>query len=191
MSEFYYIIGNAYASKSTMLKLLAEKYDGILCEENYHNKMLDSLDKKEFPNLCYTRDLIVGYTDAFIKIALCQKGNSGYGAPLDISEYLTVSFEGILTPVTDNGDYYSIVVPKLSNNVEILSDNGVEITMPVIHCTVLTGEALEAKSEYYSNYEIIVTVELRNSQGNAYAPSIASNYVIYTNAKILPTYIDR
>lgn len=58
MSEFYYIIGNAYAGKSTMLKLLAEKYDGILCEENYHNKMLDSLDKKEFPNLCYTRDLI-------------------------------------------------------------------------------------------------------------------------------------
>ena len=58
MSEFYYIIGNAYAGKSTMLRLLAEKYDGILCEENYHNKMLDSLDKKEFPNLCYTRDLV-------------------------------------------------------------------------------------------------------------------------------------
>lgn len=58
MSEFYYIIGNAYAGKSTMIKLLAEKYDGILCEENYHNKMLDSLDKKEFPNLCYTRDLV-------------------------------------------------------------------------------------------------------------------------------------
>ncbi len=132
------------------------------------------------------RDLIVGYTDAFIKIELCQKGNSGYGAPLDISEYLTVSFDGILTPVTDNGNYYSIVVSSAN-----LSDNGVEITMPVIHCTVLTGEALEAKSEYYSNYEINVTVELRNSLGNAYAPSIASNYVIYTNAKILPTYIDR
>lgn len=32
----YFIIGNAYAGKSTMIKLLAEKYQGILCRENYH-----------------------------------------------------------------------------------------------------------------------------------------------------------
>ena len=53
----YFIIGTAYAGKSTMVKLLAEKYDGILCEENYHNRMLDELDKEEFPCLTYTRDL--------------------------------------------------------------------------------------------------------------------------------------
>ena len=43
----YFINGTAYAGKSTMVKLLAEKYDGIACEENY----------QEFPNLTYTRDL--------------------------------------------------------------------------------------------------------------------------------------
>lgn len=58
MSEIYYIIGNAYAGKSTMIKMLSEKYDGIWCEENYHNKLLETLDKNEFPNLCYTRDLV-------------------------------------------------------------------------------------------------------------------------------------
>ena len=31
----YSITGTAYADKSTMVKLLAEKYDGVLCEENY------------------------------------------------------------------------------------------------------------------------------------------------------------
>jgi len=36
---------------------LAEKYDGILCEENYHNALLDNLDSKDFPGLTYTRDL--------------------------------------------------------------------------------------------------------------------------------------
>ena len=53
----YFITGTAYAGKSTMIKLLAEKYDGILCEENYHDRLLDELDKEEFPCLNYTRNL--------------------------------------------------------------------------------------------------------------------------------------
>ena len=53
----YFINGTAYAGKSTMVKLLAEKYDGILCEENYHDKLLPQLSKEEFPGLTYTRDL--------------------------------------------------------------------------------------------------------------------------------------
>lgn len=57
-NNIYYIIGNACAGKSTILKMLSDKYQGILCEENYHNKLLDELDKNEFPNLCYTRDLV-------------------------------------------------------------------------------------------------------------------------------------
>ena len=58
MNDIYYIIGTAYAGKSTMVKLLAEKYNGIACEENYHDRMVDGrLDKTKFPCLCYTRDL--------------------------------------------------------------------------------------------------------------------------------------
>ena len=53
----YFITGTAYAGKSTMVKLLAEKYDGILCEENYHDQCLQELDNTEFPFLTYTRDL--------------------------------------------------------------------------------------------------------------------------------------
>ena len=53
----YFINGTAYAGKSTMVKLLAEKYDGIACEENYQDRLLERLDAQEFPNLTYTRDL--------------------------------------------------------------------------------------------------------------------------------------
>lgn len=53
----YFINGNAYAGKSTMVKMLASKYDGILCEENYHDSLRYTLDKNEFPALTYTRDL--------------------------------------------------------------------------------------------------------------------------------------
>lgn len=57
LDNCYFINGTAYAGKSTMVKLLAEKYDGIACEENYHSSMIDELDKNEFPYLTYTRDL--------------------------------------------------------------------------------------------------------------------------------------
>ena len=40
-----------------MVKLLAEKYGGVLCEENYHDQLLPELDKTEFPCLTYTCDL--------------------------------------------------------------------------------------------------------------------------------------
>ena len=53
----YFINGTAYAGKSTMVKLLAEKYNGIFCGENYHDVMLSGLDKNAFPCLTYTRDL--------------------------------------------------------------------------------------------------------------------------------------
>ena len=54
MDDIYYIIGTAYAGKSTMVKLLAEKYDGIACEEKYHDRLVDErLDKDAFPCLCY------------------------------------------------------------------------------------------------------------------------------------------
>ena len=53
----YFINGTAYAGKSTMLKMLSEKYNGYLCEENYHNLMLQEINSCEFPALTYTRDL--------------------------------------------------------------------------------------------------------------------------------------
>lgn len=55
--NIYYFNGSAYAGKSTMVKRLAQKYDGIACEENYHDELLDTLDKEEYPCLTYTRDL--------------------------------------------------------------------------------------------------------------------------------------
>lgn len=53
----YFIIGTSYAGKSTMVKELAKKHDGIACEENYHDNYSGELDKEEFPGLTYTRDL--------------------------------------------------------------------------------------------------------------------------------------
>ena len=51
--NIYFLNGTAYAGKSTMVKLLAEKYDGICCGENYHMELLSAADPVHQPNLCY------------------------------------------------------------------------------------------------------------------------------------------
>ena len=56
-SNVYFVNGTAYAGKSTLVKNLARKYNGVACEENYHNAFLSGLDSREFPGLTYTRDL--------------------------------------------------------------------------------------------------------------------------------------
>ena len=57
LSNVYFIIGTSYAGKSTTVKNLAKRHNGIVLEENYHDAKLPELDAREFPNLCYTRDL--------------------------------------------------------------------------------------------------------------------------------------
>lgn len=53
----FFINGMAYAGKSTMIRNLSKKYNGIACEENYQDVLLDELDRDLFPCLTYTRDL--------------------------------------------------------------------------------------------------------------------------------------
>lgn len=49
----YFVNGTAYAGKSTMVRLLAEKYDGICCGENYHDALMDLIDSSHQPALSY------------------------------------------------------------------------------------------------------------------------------------------
>ncbi len=56
-NNVFFINGTAYAGKSTIVKMLAEKHNGIACEENYHDSLSAELNKEDFPCLTYTRDL--------------------------------------------------------------------------------------------------------------------------------------
>ncbi len=49
----YFINGTAYAGKSTMVRLLAEKHGGICCGENYHMDLLCYAEPEHQPDLCY------------------------------------------------------------------------------------------------------------------------------------------
>lgn len=54
LRNVYFINGTAYAGKSTMVKLLAERYGLIPCGENYHAQVSDIVaDPEHQPNICY------------------------------------------------------------------------------------------------------------------------------------------
>lgn len=58
LKDVYFITGTAYAGKSTMVKMLAEKYDMIFCGENYHDVLpADILNPDKQPNLCYFKTM--------------------------------------------------------------------------------------------------------------------------------------
>ena len=57
LRNVYFVIGSSYAGKSTIVKNLAKKHNGLALEENYHDEKLPELDSQVFPNLTYTRDL--------------------------------------------------------------------------------------------------------------------------------------
>lgn len=54
LRNVYFIVGTAYAGKSTMVKMLAEKYNMICCGENYHMSISKEVAVPSIqPNLCY------------------------------------------------------------------------------------------------------------------------------------------
>ena len=58
LRNVYFITGTAYAGKSTMVKMLSEKYDMVFCGENYFTAVTDTVaDPAIQPDLCYIRNL--------------------------------------------------------------------------------------------------------------------------------------
>lgn len=56
LRHVYFINGHSCAGKSTMVRMLAERYDMIHCGENYHDAFpREKLDRWQQPGLCYFR----------------------------------------------------------------------------------------------------------------------------------------
>ena len=58
LKNVYFITGTAYAGKSTAVKMLAERYGMVMCGENYHMAVSESVATPEtHPDLCYNKML--------------------------------------------------------------------------------------------------------------------------------------
>ena len=58
LKNVYFITGTAYSGKSTMAKMLAERYDMIFCGENYHMDVSNVVATNDtHPDICYNKNL--------------------------------------------------------------------------------------------------------------------------------------
>ena len=58
LKNVYFIIGTAYAGKSTTVKMLAERYNMVFCGENYHSKVSDAVATPDAqPDICFLKTL--------------------------------------------------------------------------------------------------------------------------------------
>ncbi len=58
LKNVYFITGTAYAGKSTAAKMLAARYDMILCGENYHSAVSDIVATPDAqPDICFLNHL--------------------------------------------------------------------------------------------------------------------------------------
>ncbi len=54
LQNVYFINGHSYAGKSTMVKMLSERFDMVFCGENYHDVFpREKLSRWKQPALCY------------------------------------------------------------------------------------------------------------------------------------------
>ncbi len=128
----YFINGTAYAGKSTMIKLLAEKHDGIMCGENYSEKLFDTIDKEHQPNLCYFQTMS-GWQEFLSrspkKYDAWIQGCSREGTDLELVELIRLSQTGkkifvdtnipleLLSEISDY-DHVAIMLNPRSMSVE-------------------------------------------------------------------------
>lgn len=97
LENVYFLNGTAYAGKSTMVRLLAQKHNGIACGENYHMELMGLADPAHQPNLCYMDTMhswqeFIGRTpeqyDAWIT------GCSQEAAQLELIQLIRLSAQG-------------------------------------------------------------------------------------------------
>ena len=54
LQNVYFINGHSYAGKSTMVKMLSDRFDMVFCGENYHDAFpTERLSRWKQPGLCY------------------------------------------------------------------------------------------------------------------------------------------
>lgn len=114
---------------------------------------------------------------------------------------------------TDDGDYQNATVPfqaaigatvvgsdgrtqdfpaQKAQSADFTLSNGIDNSIPIqipVTLSIGTGNALESAGGYYANYRVVLTAQLLNRSGTPIPNSQASDYIVYTNAKIVTELI--
>ena len=136
LRNVYFITGTAYAGKSTMVKMLAERYGMVFCGENYHIAVSDMVATPELqPDLCYRRGLtdwkeFVTRPPEEYERWIYQSGREGAG--FEVAELISLAKDrkviadtsipiGLLKEISDY-DHVAVMLSPQSLSVERFFD---------------------------------------------------------------------
>lgn len=140
------------------------------------------------------------------KLTLWQRSNSECNNAdytqinADWSSYLNDGLNGLTTKVNyvskGSSEVNNVIGTGDINNgtytFVIDLNNGLNKDIPIqipIDLDILTGNSFEAKNYKYANYKVKMDVELLDSNDAVINGTIASDYIVYTNAKINTNYL--
>ena len=155
-----------YDYKNIRDEVIAGGYDRLYCELRLYTRNDD-----------YTSPLMILPSDPGSYFSML--GLNGDAMP----EGFVISAE---TGYLSDGVVYKFVLDKSKVSIEGTD----QLRIPILF-TVLTGSAFEARGFTYSNFKVELKVYLyRSSDGEILEQSRAKDYFIYTNAKVLPDFLD-
>lgn len=117
---------------------------------------------------------------------LCKNNSGEYVAAL-----APVAVKIGATVVGANGAASSFT-PVSGTNVSFDLSNGIDGSIPIqipVELIVTTGAGLESGGNTYANYRVLLEAKLLDSNGAIITGSAASDYIVYTNAKIITSLI--
>ena len=137
-------------------------------------------------------DLISKASQIKVTLSLYKKGNNGSYGGLDnektIGDYLENS---TITKPTFSADSAENRTDKFESTFVWNSASykpGQVIQIPIDY-SILTGSEFETQDLTYANYKVTLTVSLLDANDKELEGSKASDYIIYTNAKVLTNVI--
>ena len=137
-------------------------------------------------------DLISKASKIKVTLSLYKKGNNGSYGDLDngktIGDYLKNSTITKPTFSADNKENQNDVFDYTFEWNSASYKPGQVIQIPIDY-SILTGSEFETQDLTYANYKVTLTVSLLDAAGNELEGSKASDYIIYTNAKVLTDVI--
>lgn len=121
-------------------------------------------------------------------VTLQRKTDDG-GYPEDT----TVPFQAAIGATVVGSDGRTQDFPaQNAKSVDFTLSNGIDNSIPIqipVTLHIDTGSALENAGGYYANYSVVLTAQLLNRSGAPIPNSQASDYIVYTNAKIVTELI--
>lgn len=137
-------------------------------------------------------DLISKASKIKVTLSLNKKGNNGSYGDLDngktIGNYLKNS---TITKPTSSADSAENRTDKFESTFvwNSASYNPGQVIQIPIDYSILTGSGFETQDLTYANYKVTLTVSLLDKDNKELEGSSATDYIIYTNAKVLTDVI--